>query len=162
MAGRRLRRRRWGAALLIAAGFLVTAAVAGVIIWTLASQKRWTDFKVYFARDLSYAVDQNCLRAETAGDVWRLRSENGDYLDGYLTGAEFLLVSREESGEGSSELSFGDGAEMLLSERADGGVRLRYTSPEGKVYSYDLGDSAKWELLEQLVTTGYNYKNTSW
>ena len=159
MAGR-VKKQKLTGTILFLIGIVFVAFMIAALVWMLALQKQWTDFKIDFAEAAAEGAAESSVTVTDGNDLYILHPENCQWLCSQVIAAKQLPFQRKNPEHYDLTLTFPNGSFMELTGREDGGVLLRYSTAAGENYRFSLGDLAQWDTYYALLTEGFAYKNT--
>ncbi len=145
--------------LAIGLGIVFVALVAAVFIWTIATQKIWTDFKQDFADASASGAGEIPVLAEGPEGSVRLHAENCTFLYSYLVSMNFQPGKQDALPDPVLTLHYPGGDKLYLAPGENDTVLLQFVTAEGRGYCYAIGEDARWKTTYQLLTIGFSYKN---
>lgn len=159
MAGRAKKQKLTGMILFLI-GIVFVAFMIAALVWMLALQKQWTDFKIDFAEAAAEGAAESSVVVTDGYDLYLLHPKNCQWFTSQVIAAKQLPFQRKNPEHYDLTLTFPSGSFMELTGREDGGVFLRYSTASGENYRFSLGDLAQWDTYYALLTEGFAYKNT--
>jgi len=159
MAGR-MKKRKQAGMILFLIGIVFVAFMIAALVWMLALQKQWTNFKIDFAEAAAEGAAESSVTVTDGNDLYILHPENCQWLCSQVIAAKQLPFQRKNPEHYDLTLTFPNGSFMELEGREDGGVLLRYSTASGENYRFSLGGLAQWDTYYALLTEGFAYKNT--
>lgn len=157
---RRAKKRKQTGMILFLLGIVFVAFMIAALVWMLALQKQWTDFKIDFAEAAADGAAESSVIVTDGHDLYILHANNCQWFASQVTAAKQLPFQREKPETYALTLTFPNGSFMELAGNGENRVYLRFDSADGQHYRFALGDLAQWDTYYTILTEGFAYKNT--
>ena len=155
----RAKKRKLTGVILFLIGIVFVAFMIAALVWMLALQKQWTDFKIDFAEAAADGAAENSVMGAEGNDLYILHAKNCQWFASQVTAAKQLPFQREKPENYDLTLTFPNGSVMELTGNAENRVYLRFDSADGQHYRFALGDLAQWDTCYAILTEGFAHKN---